>query len=126
MGFAMASNLRKNMPPGSTLYVYDVYRPSCDRFVSENKKLGEIVIADTVADAAARSKFVVSIVPTADNVSSVYLDKTSGLVAAVADPDRLIIECSTIESATAREIGEALEASQHGCYVDAPVSVCRI
>ena len=123
MGFAMASNIRKKMPSKSTLYVYDVHRLSCERFVSKYGDIGPIVISRSVKEAAALSKVVISIVPTAQNVRQVYQDQQNGLVAAQADPERLILECSTIDSATTREIGEALKGSKHGHYVDAPVSV---
>jgi len=123
MGYAMASNVRKKMPASSTLYIYDVYQPSCERFASEYKDLGPIEIAKTVKEAASRSKYVFSIVPTAQNVRQVYLDSDSGLVAAPQDPERLILECSTIDSDSAREVGESLSQSKHGHYVDTPVSV---
>lgn len=123
MGYAMASNIRKKMPSSSTLYVYDVYRPSCERFASEYSATGPIVISDSVRDAAARAKTIVSIVPTADNVRQVFLDPVTGLVAAPPYPDRLILECSTIDAASARQVGATLAVSQHGHYIDTPVSV---
>ena len=123
MGFAMASNVRKKMPTSSTLYVYDVHQPSCERFASGYNEFGPIKITDSVRDAAAHSQVVISIVPTAQNVREVYLDESSGLVAAPADSERLILECSTIDSASTREVGESLKASKHGYYVDTPVSV---
>ncbi|KAJ9503154.1 hypothetical protein H2202_001308 [Exophiala xenobiotica] len=122
MGFAMAGNIRKKMPSNSTLYVFDVYRPSCERFVSEHSGTGPIVISQSVKDATSDSKVVISIVPTADNVRQVYLDQQTGLMAGPADADRLILECSTIDSASTREVGEALKLSGRGHYVDSPVS----
>lgn len=124
MGFAMATNIRKKLPPSSTLYVFDVYRPSCQRFVSEAGNLGPIEIAESVKAAVANAKVVISIVPTADNVRDVYLDQKSGLLAAPADEGRLILECSTIDADSTREIGESLKASKHSYYVDAPLSAC--
>ena len=125
MGYAMAGNIRRKMPPTSALYVYDVYQPSCERFVSEYSSKGKVVVAASVKDATANSTVVISIVPTAANVRDVYLDETSGLVAAPPNPESLVIECSTIESASSREVGERLAESGHGSYVDAPVSVWR-
>ena len=123
MGYAMARNVRRKMPPSSTLYVYDVYQTSCERFASEHSNLRPIVIAKSVREAATMSKVVISIVPTAQNVRQVYLDSSMSLIAAPQDPDRLILECSTIDSDSAREVRELLKASKHGHYVDTPVSV---
>ncbi|KAK6376231.1 hypothetical protein LTS17_007482 [Exophiala oligosperma] len=122
MGYAMAGNIRKKIPATSTLFIYDVHRPSCERFVSEYEAIGPVVITGSVKDLAITSEVVVSIVPTADNVRQVYLDQQNGLSAAPKNPQRLILECSTIESASTREIGETLKASGHGHYVDSPVS----
>lgn len=123
MGFAMAGNIRKKIPATSTLFIYDVHRPSCERFVSQFEGIGPVVITESVKNLATASEVVISIVPTADNVRQVYLDQQNGLAAAPTDAQRLILECSTIESASTREIGGALRASGHGHYVDAPVSV---
>ncbi|KIV87926.1 hypothetical protein PV11_03441 [Exophiala sideris] len=122
MGFAMAGNIRKKISSASTLYVYDISRSSCERFASTYGKSGPIVICESVKDAAESADVVISIVPTAENVRQVYLDQSSGLVAARKDADRLILECSTIDSASTREVGEQLRGSKHGFYVDAPVS----
>lgn len=126
MGYAMAGNIRKKIPATSTLFIYDVHRPSCERFVSEYEAIGPVVITDSVKDLAITSEVVVSIVPTADNVRQVYLDQQNGLSSAPKNPQRLILECSTIESASTREIGETLKASGHGHYVDSPVSVSAV
>ncbi|KIW10515.1 hypothetical protein PV08_11479 [Exophiala spinifera] len=122
MGFAMAGNIRKKIPTTSTLFIYDVHRPSCERFDSEYESIGPVVMTESVKDLATFSDVVISIVPTADNVRQVYLDKQRGLSAAPRNPHRLILECSTIESASTRDIGNALRACGHGHYVDAPVS----
>ena len=123
MGYAMASNIRKKIASTSTVYVYDISRNSCERFASTYGESGPIVICDSVKDAAQSAKVVISIVPTAENVRQVYLDQHSGLVAARKDADRLILECSTIDSASTREVGEQLRGSENGFYVDVPVSV---
>lgn len=123
MGFAMAGNIRKKISKASTVFVYDISRASCERFASTYEGSGPIVICDSVKDAAEHANVVISIVPTAENVRQVYLDERSGLIAARKDADRLILECSTIDSASTREVGELLRESKHGVYVDSPVSV---
>lgn len=123
MGFGMASNIRKKMPSTAVLYIYDVYRPSCERFQEVMKEVGSIVITDSPREAAENAGAVVSIVPGANEVRKVYLDEASGVISSKADSNRLILECSTIDSQSSREVGEALLAAGRGYYVDAPVSV---
>jgi len=122
MGFGMASNIRQKMPSSSVLFIYDVYRPACDKFVSELSKFGPIEIAQSVKEAAANAKVLISSVRSTSDVRQVYLDDVVGVIAAPADPDRLILECSTIESSAAREVAEKLAAAKVGVYVDTPVS----
>ena len=119
----MASNIRKKIPSSSTLYIHDVFRAAPERFASEYGHLGPIKIVDTVKEAATDAKVVISVVPTGKNVREVYLDEKVGLVAAPKDSDRLILECSTIEVAATREVGEAVMAAGHGTYADTPLSV---
>lgn len=46
-----------------------------------------------------------------------------GVLAAECVSRRLIIECSTIDAQSAREIGQVLEGAQQGLYINYPVSV---
>lgn len=124
MGYAMAGNIRQKMPPSSTLYVYDIHRPSCERFASEFEGFGNIKIVDSPREAAAPAKVVVSIVPAADHVRDVYMNQEHGVLASPVDVDRLILECSTIDSASARSFSDALRTASVGTYIDTPVSVC--
>lgn len=123
MGFGMASNIRQKIPSSSVLYIYDVYRPTCDRFISEYSKFGPIEVAKSVKDAAANTKVLISSLPSSAAVREVYLDDANGLIAAPVDPERLILETSTIESSLARELSEKLAAAQSGVYIDTPISV---
>jgi 3-hydroxyisobutyrate dehydrogenase len=41
---------------------------------------------------------------------------------AVANPDRLFIDCSTIDPASSREVANAVHSTQQGRFVDAPMS----
>lgn len=123
MGYHMASNIRKKIPATATLHIYDVNKAACERFATEHAKTGPIVIASSVKAAATDSTVVISIVSTADQVRQVYLDEREGLIAGSKNSDRLILECSTIDSASTAEIGKLVRASQYGCYIDSPVSV---
>lgn len=123
MGYAMASNVRRKMSPSATLFVNDIYRPACEHFAQEYSKLGPIKIVNTAKEAAKDSKIIISIVPSASDVRKVYLDRSTGVVAAPQDADRLMLECSTIDSQSTREVGENMLEAGSGTYVDTPVSV---
>lgn len=123
MGYPMAANVRKYMDPEATLYVNDVVRSACDRFVAEFSSYGSVVIAETAKEAATRASIILSIVPKVANVRQVYLDPCSGILAAPEAADRLMLECSTMDVDSAREIGKKITEAGRGIYVDTPVSV---
>ena len=61
--------------------------------------------------------------PAAEHVRQVYLDKENGVIAAPKNDDRLMLECSTIDTQTTRDVGKAIIDAGTGRYIDAPVSV---
>jgi 3-hydroxyisobutyrate dehydrogenase-like beta-hydroxyacid dehydrogenase len=124
MGFNMAGNVRRKMAPSSVLFIYDIHHPVCEKFVSKFSQSGPIEIARSVKEAAAKTKVLISSLPSTSDVRNVYLDETIGVIAAPADPDRLILECSTIASSSARTVAEELAAAKVGFYIDTPISVC--
>lgn len=124
MGYAMASNIRKKCPSTSILYINDINPSACTRFQSEYSSLGPIEISSTAREAAENADYVISIVPGAADVKKVYLDSRDGVIAAKKNADRVLCECSTIDSKSTREVGEALKEAGSGTYVDTPVSVC--
>jgi hypothetical protein len=124
MGYGMAMNIRKKIPQTSTLFITDVFRPACEKFRNEFSSYGAIEIVDTAREVAERAATVISIVPAAKDVKQVYLDSQNGIIAGKANSDRLMLECSTIDAQTAREVGETLLKANAGSYIDTPVSVC--
>ncbi|KAH7242854.1 hypothetical protein MRS44_002079 [Fusarium solani] len=128
MGYGMATNVRKQMDANATLYINDVFRPSCERFKDEFGHLGPIETVDSARSVAEKALTVISIVPSGGNVREVYLDAFNGILAArssTAEPlnaQRLYLECSTIDVATAKDVGNALSQANMGLYVDSPVS----
>ncbi|KAJ5935993.1 hypothetical protein N7454_005291 [Penicillium verhagenii] len=122
MGYAMAKNIRKEMAPTGTLYVFDVFGRVCEKFRDEFASVGPIVIVESPKEAAAMSQTIISIVPGAKEVREVYLHDVSGVIAAPKNEDRLIMECSTIDSQSSREVGQALGTAGAGTYIDTPVS----
>lgn len=125
MGYAMASNMRRKTPPDSTFYVNDVNRAACDRFQKEFASFGPIEFVSTAREAAENAKVIVSIVPGGLDVKNVYLDSQNGVIAAKKDLHRLMLECSTIDVETTKEVGKTLAEAGVGTYIDAPVSVSQ-
>jgi 3-hydroxyisobutyrate dehydrogenase len=93
-------------------------------FDLSDKAMAEVVAvggskADTPAKAVHGADFVVSMLPAGKHVESVYLGE-DGLINHLSD-STLVIDSSTIDSATAQKVAKAL--SEKGIhFVDAPVS----
>src|SRR5436190_5769821 len=112
MGNPMARNLLKH---GHTLKAYDVVADSLRRLGSEKG----CEAATSAQDAARGVEVVITMLPSSPHVRSVYLGEL-GVLAAAA-PGIPLIDCSTIDPLTAREV--AMDARAKGCpMVDAPVS----
>ncbi|RVX73587.1 hypothetical protein B0A52_02475 [Exophiala mesophila] len=122
MGFHMAANVRKKMPSSSTLYVFDVNTEACRRFQTNFASHGPIEIANAAKDLASQSSTVISMVPMDEHARAVYLDPENGVIAASKDPNRLLLECSTINVTTTQDIGRKVFDAGVGTYVDTPVS----
>ncbi|KAH7061623.1 6-phosphogluconate dehydrogenase [Paraphoma chrysanthemicola] len=118
----MCMNIRKKMPPGSTLYINDVYTPACDKFKADYSSFGPIEIVSTAREAAEQAGIIISIVPAGKDVKAVYLDEKTGVIAARKNGHRLMLECSTIDVASTKEVGSRLAKEGSGTYIDAPVS----
>ena len=123
MGYGMAANVRKKLPSQSTLFVNDVNRSACEKFKEEYSSHGAIEIIDTAKEVASKSSILISIVPASQHVKQVYLDKENGVIATTPNDNRLILECSTIDVDSTREVGKATMDAGCGHYVDTPVSV---
>lgn len=123
MGYAMAKNIREKMPSSSKLYINDINVSACTRFKDQFSSHGPIEIVPTAREAAENAKVLLSIVPAGVDVKKVYLDKENGVIAARKDKERLMLECSTIDVETTKEVGTTLKSEGSGTYVDAPISV---
>src|SRR5688572_14769780 len=96
MGLPMAQNLIK---AGHTVTSYDVNPAVVARFA----ETGGNAAAD-IGQAAADNAVVVTMLPAGEHVRGVYLNP-DGILARAA-PGTLLIDCSTIDVATAREVAE--------------------
>ncbi len=111
MGGPMMRNLVK---AGHRIKAYDV----APTLVAAAKEAGAEPAAGAAA-AARESEIVITMLPAGQHVRGVYLGE-AGIIAAAA-PSTLLIDCSTIDVATARAVSGA--AKEKGLdMVDAPVS----
>ncbi len=109
MGGGMAANLAA---AGHQVVAFDLSTEALDRAAAAGCER-----AATAADAVRGAGAVVTMLPAGQHVAAVYADA----VFANAAPDTLLIDCSTIDVATARS--NIAGATQRGlAAVDAPVS----
>jgi 3-hydroxyisobutyrate dehydrogenase len=111
MGGPMARNLLK---AGHALTVFDVVQANVDGLVAAGA-----TAADSARHAAAQRDVVVTMLPSSPHVKSVYLGDDGVLAGATAGS--VLIDSSTIDPATAREVAAAARERGHD-MADAPVS----
>ncbi|XEI31458.1 3-hydroxyisobutyrate dehydrogenase [Aeromonas veronii] len=118
MGGPMAANLAK---AGHTVQVFDLVAQSVERAIAAG-----CIAAGDAREAVADCEVVISMLPAGEHVRSLWLGESAGerggqdLLAALP-VGALVIDCSTIDVDSARQVGEAARA--HGLrFIDAPVS----
>ena len=111
MGGPMARNLLK---AGHQVTVFDLVPDLIAQLVKDGA-----VAASAPADAARTAEVVVTMLPAGEHVREVYLG--AGNVMKAAHPRMLLIDSSTIDVETAREVAAAAAAADR-LMVDAPVS----
>jgi 3-hydroxyisobutyrate dehydrogenase len=111
MGLPMAQNLLK---AGHAVAGFDISKQQVDALVAAG---GQAATSPTAAARGAET--VITMLPAGQHVREVYLG--SGGVLATAEAGALLVDCSTIDVETAREVATA--ASAKGlAMLDAPVS----
>jgi 3-hydroxyisobutyrate dehydrogenase len=111
MGLPMAANLIK---AGHTVSGFDVNEDAGVRLAA-----GGGTKAQSIAEACTDAEVVITMLPAGEHVREVYLGE-GGVLAAVAPPT-LLIDSSTIDVGTAREVAQAARAKGLA-MIDAPVS----
>lgn len=112
MGSAMVGTLRRSGFPVS------VWNRSADKAHAAADAV-DATVATSVRDAVAAADVVITSLADDKAVEAVYLGDEG--VAASVGPDHVVVETSTIEPATQRTVGAAVEASG-AAFLDAPVS----
>jgi 3-hydroxyisobutyrate dehydrogenase len=111
MGAPMARNLLR---AGHELRVFDVFLDRTGRLVAEGA-----TAAETPSGVTEGAEAIVTMLPAGREVRAVYGGQ-GGLIETAA-PGTLLIDCSTIDVATAREVA-ALARENRLAMIDAPVS----
>ncbi|MEH3158628.1 MAG: 3-hydroxyisobutyrate dehydrogenase [Sphingomonas taxi] len=109
MGGGMAANLAK---AGHDVRAFDLNRQALDKA----KAAGCLPVA-SAAEAVEGAEAIVTMLPAGSHVEGVYADAVFGH----APPSAILIDCSTIDVATARRVAESA-AAKGLTAVDAPVS----
>ena len=109
MGGGMAANLAKH---GHDVRAFDL-SAAC---ALSSAAAGCLPVA-SAADAVAGAEAIVTMLPAGSHVESVYAEAVFGH----AEPSAILIDCSTIDVATARRVAETA-AAKGLAAVDAPVS----
>jgi 3-hydroxyisobutyrate dehydrogenase len=111
MGLPMAQNLVK---AGHSVSGYDVSEYQVERLTS-----GGGARANSIPEACADAEIVITMLPAGEQVRDVYLEQDGVLTTAPADA--LLIDSSTIDVETARQVAQAAEGRGF-TMLDAPVS----
>src|ERR1700738_667112 len=111
MGLPMAQNLVKS---GHTVSGFDL-----SEYATERLAVGGGRRATSVEDAGGEADAVITMLPAGEQVREIYLGG-EGVLASVRD-GTLLIDCSTIDVETAREVAQAAQGSGLA-MIDAPVS----
>jgi 3-hydroxyisobutyrate dehydrogenase len=111
MGMPMAQNLLK---AGYEVTGFDLNVDATERLAASGGNT-----ANSIADACKAAEVVITMLPAGEQVREVYLG--AGGVLATVGPETLLIDCSTIDVATAREVAQAAR-DKALAMVDAPVS----
>ena len=109
MGGGMAPNL---VNAGHEVLAFDLVPEALEKATNAG-----CIAASSAAEAVKNAEVVITMLPAAQHVRAVYENG----VAPNAKPGSLLIDCSTIDVASAREVGCGLEELGFD-FVDAPVS----
>ena len=115
MGGPMAANLVK---AGHAVTVFDLVAESCEQLREAGAR-----VAESAAAAATDVEYVISMLPAGKHVAGVYLGVEGGDAGLLAqlDASTTLLDCSTIDAATAKTVGAAARDMGIG-FMDAPVS----
>ncbi|KAK3373034.1 NAD binding domain of 6-phosphogluconate dehydrogenase-domain-containing protein [Lasiosphaeria ovina] len=122
MGKPMATNLAKALPAGAHLYVHDIVAAAVNELHALFPTI--VVKCGSAREVAQNAEVVLTMLPEGAHVKSVYLNPSTGIIAALDQTStKLLIDSSTIDTATNLHIRSQLATHSPGTsFYDAPVS----
>lgn len=119
MGGHMAHNLLK---AGHSLVVFDLNPASIERVQAQAKALNlSATVAKTPRDVGLQVSTLVTMLPSSPHVREVYTSASGILAGLKKNSDALLIDSSTIDPQTARDVAK-MASDSGSVMVDAPVS----
>ncbi|KAL9109513.1 MAG: hypothetical protein Q9227_005848 [Pyrenula ochraceoflavens] len=133
LGYPMARNLRASLPKDDKLFIYDTNHAATDNYTKEDKeesfgsvKGPQTSICSGPREVAELSGTIITVLPEPKHVKSVFDEiLTSGLPQPSdpqMPPERMFIDCSTIDPITSQDVAASVRAGSCGHFVDAPMS----
>ncbi len=113
MGGPMAKNLVK---AGHAVTVFDLVPEAC-----ADLEAAGAAIAASATDAAAGAEYVITMLPAGKHVRATYLGENNDGLLSQLDGSVTVLDCSTIDAGTARDVGLAAKEMGVG-FMDSPVS----
>ncbi|KAF8893404.1 6-phosphogluconate dehydrogenase [Infundibulicybe gibba] len=107
MGYPMAIQLRRKLPPTAEMFIFDLNEVILQHFISETAQFGRVYATESAREVAQQADCIISIVPEGSHVKAIFID------------------CSTIDITTSRSVGKSVNESHPANppqFFDAPVS----
>ncbi|MCJ1481550.1 hypothetical protein MMC06_001709 [Schaereria dolodes] len=122
MGYPMAKNLRNKIADGDTMVVHDRNVEATRQFVEEVGTKGvDVQVVGTPREVAEKCTTIITVLPDSSHVNNVFHNILEPALKP-SNPERLFIDCSTIDPASSREVANAVHCTAQGRFVDAPMS----
>jgi len=113
MGAKMAANLIK---AGNSIVVYDINTKAVEELGAKGAES-----VNSPAELADKVSNIITMLPSSPHVKEVYLNPNTGLIKNMKSGS-LLIDSSTIDPATAREVAQKVLTDRQAQFIDAPVS----
>ncbi|KAI0147651.1 3-hydroxyisobutyrate dehydrogenase [Xylariaceae sp. FL1272] len=123
MGYQMAKNLQSKLPPSDSVQLFDINKAAAEKLAEEmlSSPAGgaAVKIAESVGDAAKYADTIITVLPEPSHVKSVYSEI---LKTELPPKSRILIDSSTIDPSSSREVAKWVLDANQGQFVDAPMS----
>ncbi|KAF9766229.1 hypothetical protein IL306_001393 [Fusarium sp. DS 682] len=120
MGYGMAQNLARKLPPSTSLTIFDINQDAVESLATEPH--GWIAKGTSSRDVFATCDIVITMLPEGKHVKTVYTSEESGL-SSMNLKDKIFIDCSTIDVETCLAVKDFItDIDASASFYDSPVS----